>query len=51
MPEPLMRGDQALDALATVQILRNRASRKHILKNTKELFGNLIIGLIAGMMK
>ena len=51
MPEPLMRGNQTLDALAAVRIGRNCSAREHVFKNTKELFGDLIIGLVAGVMK
>jgi hypothetical protein len=51
MPEPLMRRYQALDAFAAVGVGRNRPAGQHVFQNVKQLLGNFIIGLVAGVME
>ncbi len=51
MPQPLMRGDEAFDALAAVGVRGHRAAGQHIFKNMKQLLGDFKIALVAGMVK
>jgi hypothetical protein len=51
MPQPLMRRHQALDTFAAVGVGRNRPAGQHIFKNMKQLLGNFIISLVAGVME
>jgi len=51
MPEPLVRGDEAFDALAPVSIGVGRAARDHAFEDNQKLFRDFVIILIAGVMK
>lgn len=46
-----MRGHKAFHATSAVCIRGNRAAHQHDFENTKQLFGGLEVGLIAGLMK
>ena len=51
MPKPFMCGNQAFDAFAPIGIRRDCAAGQHRFQNAQELFGDLIIALVAGVVK
>ena len=51
VPKPFMGGDQAIDAFSPVGIWRNGAARQHRFENMQELFSDLVISLVASVVK
>ena len=51
MPEPLMRGDEALHAAAAPAIGREWPARQHQLEGDQKMIGNLEIVNVASVMK
>ena len=51
VPQTLMRGDEALHVPPPCAVRRRRAPRKHLLQYHEQLFGNLVVGLITGMVE
>ena len=51
VPKPFMGRDQTLDAFTPVGIWRNGAARQHCFENMQELFSDLVISLVTGVVK
>ncbi len=51
MPKPFVRGDKAFHVPAARAVRGQRAAGQHHLQNVQQLFRNLKIALIAGMME
>ena len=51
MPKPLMCSDKALYAFPPVGIWRYGAAGQHGFQDAQQLFGDLVIPLVAGMME
>src|SRR4051794_6920581 len=51
MPEPLMRGNEALHVAPSGAVRRQRPARQHHLQNVQQLLGHLEIRLVAGMVE
>ncbi len=51
VPEALMSGDQAFDALAAVGIWRDGSARQHVFEDMQQLLGDFVVALVAGMVE
>jgi len=51
MPQALMCGDKAFHVSTAIGVRIDRPAGQHHFQCAKQLIGNFIIGLIAGMMK